>query len=486
MPKNKVNNNIKLKSGGGVINDATDGLQVDTTVYPATPTMPAYENLVAGNLLKVVNDNGSCKLAKIVGLSNELTGTFSGGTSNSSLRFIEISTNKFVFAYKDGTTYYMKVATLSGTTLTFGSTVSVGSTGTSDYKQCFDIAKVSDDVFVLVYQSAQNTIVVSAVVGSISGTTINLGSSTQVSTSVLSGECYISVCNIENNKCVVYYCKDHDACCRAFSVSGTTITFDNYIGSAHTNVGAKMIFLDTDKCILMLYSSLSGGYRFTSYVYTVSDLSISAGTQYSCDVGGSSNIVTWFSVAYISSTKLILVYSLSGSYTTLRIRIIDISGSTVTFGNETALASILVNGSTSMGYKELVYDNMYLYLFEQESGKLFQIDSNELSILKTITVGTAGSPIRGTLITTMSTNKLFFQSLAYKFKVGLLDQNNFITSANKSYVAGDNVPITNVFTGFSGLTIGLNYYVDLTGTITTQDTYQKIGTAISDTTIIKS
>lgn len=29
MPKNKVNNNIKLKSGGGVINDA-DGLQVDT------------------------------------------------------------------------------------------------------------------------------------------------------------------------------------------------------------------------------------------------------------------------------------------------------------------------------------------------------------------------------------------------------------------------------------------------------------------------
>ena len=30
MPKNKVNNNIKLKSGGGVINDATDGLSVDT------------------------------------------------------------------------------------------------------------------------------------------------------------------------------------------------------------------------------------------------------------------------------------------------------------------------------------------------------------------------------------------------------------------------------------------------------------------------
>lgn len=30
MPKNKVNNNIKLKSGGGILNDATDGLSVDT------------------------------------------------------------------------------------------------------------------------------------------------------------------------------------------------------------------------------------------------------------------------------------------------------------------------------------------------------------------------------------------------------------------------------------------------------------------------
>ena len=28
MPKNKVNNNIKLKSGGGIINDATDGLSI--------------------------------------------------------------------------------------------------------------------------------------------------------------------------------------------------------------------------------------------------------------------------------------------------------------------------------------------------------------------------------------------------------------------------------------------------------------------------
>jgi len=44
MPKNKVNNNIKLKSGGGIINDATDGLSVDCDL---------------GDLAKLMFGNGS-------------------------------------------------------------------------------------------------------------------------------------------------------------------------------------------------------------------------------------------------------------------------------------------------------------------------------------------------------------------------------------------------------------------------------------------
>ena len=58
MPKNKVNNNIKLKSGGGLINDATDGLRVDagTTegkviVVAAGDKLPAVDgSLLTGTL----------------------------------------------------------------------------------------------------------------------------------------------------------------------------------------------------------------------------------------------------------------------------------------------------------------------------------------------------------------------------------------------------------------------------------------------------
>lgn len=68
MPKNKVNNNIKLKSGGGVINDQTDGLSVDT-------------GTTAG---KIVVLDGSAKLPAVDG--SQLTGIWSliSSSSNSS------------------------------------------------------------------------------------------------------------------------------------------------------------------------------------------------------------------------------------------------------------------------------------------------------------------------------------------------------------------------------------------------------------------
>jgi len=80
MPKNKVNNNIKLKSGGGIINDATDGLSVDTTVYPAntvsfpktTSSAVAGMALAAGKLYRIATST-TTGTAQSAGNGNELT-----------------------------------------------------------------------------------------------------------------------------------------------------------------------------------------------------------------------------------------------------------------------------------------------------------------------------------------------------------------------------------------------------------------------------
>ena len=88
---------VKVKTAGGILIGA-DGLSVDTTVHPATPTMPAYENLVAGDLLKTINDGGTYKLKKIEGINS--------GTSFQSYQYypkyikgIKISDNKVVLVY---------------------------------------------------------------------------------------------------------------------------------------------------------------------------------------------------------------------------------------------------------------------------------------------------------------------------------------------------------------------------------------------------
>lgn len=55
MAKTIVNNNIKLKSGGGVINDATDGLSVDTAVISVDINKEIFQ-VIASDTLKASAD----------------------------------------------------------------------------------------------------------------------------------------------------------------------------------------------------------------------------------------------------------------------------------------------------------------------------------------------------------------------------------------------------------------------------------------------
>jgi len=88
MPKNKVNNNIKLKSGGGIINDATDGLSVDsgTTAdklvqLDGSAKLPAVDGSQLTNLPPQSNFQILGKLTKgSVTMSNITTAADTDGT----------------------------------------------------------------------------------------------------------------------------------------------------------------------------------------------------------------------------------------------------------------------------------------------------------------------------------------------------------------------------------------------------------------------
>lgn len=103
MPKNKVNNNIKLKSGGGIIN-GPDGFEIGSS-------MTAFENITAGNLLKTVYDSlGNVKLAKQIGMG-AIVAALSASTNLTSVndsKIIALSEDRYVvyfFGYTTSSTY---------------------------------------------------------------------------------------------------------------------------------------------------------------------------------------------------------------------------------------------------------------------------------------------------------------------------------------------------------------------------------------------
>jgi hypothetical protein len=73
MPTNKVNNNIKLKSGGGVVNDATDGLSVDTgTTDGKIVQMTTGDKLPAVDGSQLTNTHWTLISSEALGATNTI------------------------------------------------------------------------------------------------------------------------------------------------------------------------------------------------------------------------------------------------------------------------------------------------------------------------------------------------------------------------------------------------------------------------------
>ena len=118
MPKNKVNNNIKLKSGGGLVNSSADGLSVDT----------AYILANSGHLSSLIaGENITAYDAVAVGFADRyLLIDGSGNTGNPDKAFADSSTyfaQSFTTGARDKTVHSINFLISStegsGTTRTF-------------------------------------------------------------------------------------------------------------------------------------------------------------------------------------------------------------------------------------------------------------------------------------------------------------------------------------------------------------------------------
>ena len=202
----------------------------------------------------------------------------SSGVYYVSLTF-DSSSNKVVIAYRDvGNSNYGTaiVGTVSGTSISFG-TAAVFESATSDY--CTATFDSNSNKVVIAYRDVGNSNYGTAIVGTVSGTNISFGSAAVFENSSTFDP--VAVFDSNSNKVVIAY-RDGGNSSHGTSVvgtvSGTSITFGtpvvfeaaatNYLGAAFDSTANKVVFSWSD-------SSVDG----RAIVGTVSGTSISFGTS---------------------------------------------------------------------------------------------------------------------------------------------------------------------------------------------------------------
>ncbi len=506
MPKNKVNNNIKLKSGGGILNGA-DGLSVDTTVYPTTPTMLAYEDLVAGDLLKPYNDAGTPKIRKIHGVKATLqtTTTVANVSQIEYCSILRLSdTLSIANAQYNSTSYCFAVNITQAGVLTNGAVVNLNSgAGVFTMRSAPKLYRVSNTSFLAVWQGLQadgNTIYCR--VCTVSGTTITMGAITTLVTGSTGTDSY------EHNSCsavematntflitfnLIGYTSNY-LMGTIITISGTTIstntiyTISSTLNSSTTN--CEVIKIDTNKAVVVSNYHPSS---LRAVIITVSGTTLSA--------SGEANIVTaeianisnsWyyaFTLRQINTNQFVVAYCTGTNVVTLAT--FSVSGTTFT---QAATHNITVTHGNALPSLAVISASE-VYVAINTRCQQYLIDSSlGIATAKYYDYSGAGPNKTRQLIDGNFNGACIFVegtkwsggNYAFVLRRFIYDHARFITSANASYNAGDTVPLTNVFTGFSGLTVGQDYYVRSDGLGLGRNTsYQKIGTAINATTILK-
>ena len=291
-----------LPSGKPVVVNADGTVSVvsETSVTQAAGSPTVFETASStqisatfdSNSNKVViayTDNGnSFQGTAIVGTVSGTSITFgtpvvfnSGSTKFQSATF-DSNSNKVVIAYRDDGASdhgYAIVGTVSGTSISFGSEVLFNaSTMTNALSATFDS---SSNKIVIAYQDKGNADYGTAIVGTVSGTSISFGS--EVVFESAHTEHISAIFDSNSNKIVIAYMDQGNSnygTAIVGTVSGTSISFGSatVFNTAETNTPSIAYDTNAQK-VVITYKDFGNSNYGTAIVGTVSGTSISFGTE---------------------------------------------------------------------------------------------------------------------------------------------------------------------------------------------------------------
>jgi len=358
--------------------------------------------------------------------------------------------NRIVMVFKNGANYAM-VGSLSGTTVTWGSVTQFDSASSGELDIDFDstAGKV-----VIAYKDGNNSNYGTAIIGTVSGTSISFG--TPVVYESATAQRNTVIYDSTNNKTVIGFRDDNDSNkgkAVVGTVSGTSISFGStavfHTGEASRITGA---FDSTNSKIVFTFNDSSNNQYPTAVVGTVSGTSISFGSAVVIDSAGTYGEKP-SAVFDTNSNKIITVYlhTVDGSFSNYgHVSAGGVSGTSISFDTKVAF------NSAATVYPDITFDS--------------NVNKNLIAF------GDGG-------------NSEYASTMTFSPLSGNLTTENFVGFMDGAALDGTNGEILSscsIARNQTSLTAGQTYFVTPTGTLSTSAGSPSVtaGTAISSTELI--
>ena len=326
-----------------------------------TGVSPSVSGIASGTLANgqtvILHSDGKVGAVATTGIGQSL-GSEAIFKSSGELQYLrstfDSSNNKVVFCYQDvsNSSYGTAVVgTVTGTAVTFGTPVVFSSNSAITYTAtAFDS---SNNKVVIAYSDVGggNNYVGKAVVGTVSGDSISFGSPVTFASArtALPSMAFDST----NNKIVISF-RDNDnsyyGTAIVGTVSGTSISFGSEVVYESANVTSNSTTFDTSSGkILIAYRDNGNSEYGTGIVGTVSGTSISFGSPTVFRTGTASQIESDYDSV---NNKHVIVFEDESSSQVGSAVVATVSGTSVSFGSKVVFS----HGASSFGRADLKYE----------------------------------------------------------------------------------------------------------------------------------
>jgi hypothetical protein len=444
----------------------------------------------------VLNSDGTVEAVAETSNSAGTPSVFESSNSYYIAATFDSANNKVVIAYRDqGNSAYgtAVVGTVSGTNISFGSPVVFESANSQYIAATFDSA---NNKVVIAYMDTGNSQYGTAIVGTVTGSSISFGSPV-VFESAATEWCSL-VFDSNSNKVVITYRDSPNSdygTAIVGTVSGTSISFGSAtVYNTGTTDFTTSTFDSTSNKVVIAYRNISNSLYGTAIVGTVSGTSISFGSA----VVFESATVTYTAATYDSTAnKVVIAYRDDGNSDHGTAIVGTVSGTSISFG------SAVVFNSASTNYLSATYDTVAkkVVITYKDSGNSgygtaiagvvsgTSIEFNSETVFESATssyiASTYDSNAQKVVIAYRDDGNSDFGT-GVVFTVGSSNSADFIgiSDAAISDTASGSVTIKGgISTNVTGLTPNQNYYVQSDGTLATTSSTVLAGKALSSTSI---